>query len=396
MSAFLHSLLRYLADPALTGQAAAWRIWTCWYVQDLLVLLLTLGLVALGRRQARQPQWRRAFRQLFQRRLVRASFVVLCLYTLVALADSVGYHPFLRDDRGVRRTHPETGAALLDENGLSLLDVVCAPLRNAREKTYSAPLATHQLNQESVTQPDGTLARVNPALVFPRRHLLGTDKVGLDVLYLALKGIRTGLIIGLGTTLLVLPFALCFGILAGYCGGWIDDIIQFIYTAISSIPFVLLIVAFMSLFDQPGLLQLCFIMGIASWTGLCRVLRGETLRLREMEYVQAARATGVPPIRIMATHIAPNVMHLVLITAVISFSGRVLAEAVLTYLGIGVGPDTISWGTMINDALGELSREPVVWWKFGAAVLLMLGLVLPANLFGDALRDALDPRLRTE
>jgi peptide/nickel transport system permease protein len=129
---------------------------------------------------------------------------------------------------------------------------------------------------------------------------------------------------------------------------------------------------------------------------LCRVLRGEALKLREVEYVQVAEATGLSRLRIMARHIAPNVMHVVLITAVLSFSGRVLAEAILTYVGIGVGSDTISWGVMINDALRELARDPVIWWKLAAVLVFMLGLVLPANLFGDALRDALDPRLRTE
>jgi peptide/nickel transport system permease protein len=137
-------------------------------------------------------------------------------------------------------------------------------------------------------------------------------------------------------------------------------------------------------------------MGITSWTGLCRVLRGETLKLREADFVQASEAMGIPRLKIMLKDIVPNVMHIVLITAVLSFSGRVLAEAVLSYLGVGVGADTISWGTMINDARLELARSPVIWWKLFAAFIFMLGLVLPANLFGDAVRDALDPKLRTQ
>ena len=112
------------------------------------------------------------------------------------------------------------------------------------------------------------------------------------------------------------------------------------------------------------------------------------------ENVPAAKAMGISDWKIMFSHILPNVMHVALIAAVLSFSGRVLAESVLSYLGIGVGPDTISWGVMINEARQELAREPVVWWKLGAAFIFMLGLVLPANLFGDALRDALDPRLK--
>ena len=137
-------------------------------------------------------------------------------------------------------------------------------------------------------------------------------------------------------------------------------------------------------------------MGITSWTGLCRLLRGEALKLREMEYVQAANAFGVSRTRMILRHIVPNVTHLVIITMVLQFSGLVLAEAVLSYIGIGVGAETGSWGNMINTARMELSREPVVWWNLLAAFVFMFALVLPANIFGDAVRDALDPRLRTK
>jgi peptide/nickel transport system permease protein len=136
-------------------------------------------------------------------------------------------------------------------------------------------------------------------------------------------------------------------------------------------------------------------MGITSWTGLCRLIRGETLKLRELEYVQAALSFGVNRLRILSRHIVPNLMHIVLISFILRFSGLVLAEAVLAYIGIGVDPSMESWGNMINTARLELAREPVVWWNLVAAFFFMFGLVLPANLFGDALRDALDPRLKT-
>ena len=369
--------------------------WNNWYVHDVLVGLLLIGGVALIRALRRDLSWRSAFRRVLSRRLTHVSFIILCLYTAVALLDSVGVHPPLRNADGAVQTDADTGRVLMDPDGLSLLDAVLTPLRHAREKTYSAPLAARQFTRERLVNAEGELVQDYPPLRYPRRHLLGTDRVGQDVLYLALKGVRTGMIIGAFTTLLIIPLAILFGVLAGYRGGWVDDVIQYVYTVLASIPAVLLIAAFMVIVGQ-GLPQLCIIMGITSWTGLCRVLRGETLKLREMEYVQAAEATGVPAARIMARHIVPNVMHVVLITAVLGFSGRVLAETVLTYIGIGVGIDTISWGVMINDALRELARAPVVWWKLAAAFVFMLGLVLPANLFGDALRDALDPRLRTE
>ncbi|MGH6636584.1 MAG: ABC transporter permease, partial [Gammaproteobacteria bacterium] len=242
-------------------------------------------------------------------------------------------------------------------------------------------------------------------------HLLGTDKVGQDVFYQALKSIRTGLVIGTLTTLIMLPFATLLGIAAGYFGGWADDLIQYVYTTLNSIPGVLLIAAailmmqvymathagsFTSLEARSDmrLLFLCMILGITSWTGLCRLLRGETLKLRELDYIQAAQAFGVGHLRIILRHILPNVMHIVLIALVLDFSGLVLAEAVLSYINIGVDPSMNSWGNMINSARLEMAREPIVWWSLAAAFLFMFTLVLSANIFSDAVRDAFDPRLR--
>ena len=245
-------------------------------------------------------------------------------------------------------------------------------------------------------------------------HVLGTDKVGQDVLYLSLKSIRTGLIIGTVTTLVTLPLALFLGVAAGYFRGWIDDVIQYVYTVLSSIPSVLLIAAAVLMmqvtldthpewFDTTAsradlrLVALCLILGLTSWTGLCRLLRGEALKLREMEYIQAAQSFGVSSMRILTRHIVPNVMHIILIALVMDFSALVLAEAVLSYVGVGVDPSMISFGTMINAARLEMGREPMVWWALAAAFGFMLVLVLAANLFADAVRDAFDPRLnRTE
>lgn len=244
-------------------------------------------------------------------------------------------------------------------------------------------------------------------------HILGTDKVGENVFYQSLKSIRTGLVIGTLTTLVMLPAAILLGIMAGYFRGWVDDVIQYLYTTLNSVPGVLLIAAavlmmqiymtnhqedFTSITERADmrLLFLCLILGITSWTGLCRLLRGESLKLRELEYVQAAHAFGVGHFTILLRHILPNVMHIVLITVVLDFSGLVLAEAVLSYINIGVDPATNSWGNMINGARLELAREPVVWWSLLAAFFFMFVLVLAANLFSDVVRDAFDPRLRQQ
>lgn len=248
--------------------------------------------------------------------------------------------------------------------------------------------------------------------LMPYYHVLGTDKVGQDVFYLTLKSIRTALLIGTLTTLSMLPAALLLGIVAGYKGGWVDDLIQYLYTVLNSIPGVLLIAASILMMQvvidthpewfstaaeraDARLLSLCLIMGVTSWTGLCRLLRAETLKLRELEFVQAAQAFGVSAWAIMARHILPNVMHIVMISVVMDFSGLVLAEAVLSYVGIGVDPTTISFGTMINMARMELAREPMVWWSLISAFCFMFVLVLAANLFADAVRDAFDPRGKT-
>ena len=251
------------------------------------------------------------------------------------------------------------------------------------------------------------------ALLSGRYHVFGTDKVGQDVFYLTLKSIRTGLVIGTVTTLVMLPFALALGLMAGYFRGWVDDVIQYLYTTLSSIPGVLLIAASVlmmqvymdthaDIFDSVTrradfrLLFLCLILGVTSWTGLCRLLRGETLKLRELDFVHAAQAFGVGPWRIMLRHVLPNVIHIVIITTVLGFSGLVLAEAVLSYVGVGVDPAMNSFGTMINSARLEMAREPIVWWSLAAAFVFMFVLVLSANLFADAVRDALDPRIRAQ
>ena len=240
-------------------------------------------------------------------------------------------------------------------------------------------------------------------------YVLGTDKVGEDVLYKSIKSIRTGILIGTLTTIVMLPFAVFLGIFAGYIGGYVDDIIQYIYTTLNSIPSVLLIASailmlqvymsnnpleFENIYERADLrlFFLCMILGLTSWTGLCRLLRGESMKLREVEYVQASQTFGLKKMSIIIRHIIPNIMHIVIITVVLDFSALVLAEAVLSYVNIGVDPTTYSWGNMINAARLEMSREPIVWWSLFSAFLFMFALVLFANLFSDVVREAFDPK----
>jgi peptide/nickel transport system permease protein len=440
----------------------------------LVFLLLAAGIASawyVRQREHLLLPWRRVA----QSRVAMVSLLVLSLFVLVGLLDTLHYR--------VALVGKNIGEAVYTPEVLSVFDKLVTPLRTQTEKTYSAPLAVTLYAKESTSDAYGRLLREYPRLRYggahladaqqqdsdvmwrgltgalmgllagllvvlagkrwvahrgwPLRalliatliisaligmivnlaaayHVLGTDKVGQDVLYLSLKSIRTGLIIGTVTTLVTLPLALLLGIAAGYLRGWVDDVIQYIYTVLSSIPSVLLIAAAVLMmqvtidthpqwFDNSAsradlrLVFLCMILGVTSWTGLCRLLRGEALKLREMEYIQAAQAFGVSTMRILTRHILPNVMHIVLISLVMDFSGLVLAEAVLSYVGVGVDPSMISFGTMINAARLEMGREPMVWWALAAAFGFMLVLVLAANLFADAVRDAFDPRLnRTE
>jgi peptide/nickel transport system permease protein len=240
-------------------------------------------------------------------------------------------------------------------------------------------------------------------------HVLGTDKVGGDVLYQSLKSIRTGVLIGVLTTLIMLPVAVILGVSAGLFGGWVDDVIQYLYTTLSSIPGVLLIAAgvlsmqvmmdsnptwFETTLERSDLrlLFLILILGITSWTGLCRLIRAETLKISKIEFVTAAKAFGVGKLTIIRRHIIPNLMHIILISVVLDFSGLVLAEAVLSYVGVGVDPTMHSWGNMINQARLEMAREPMVWWSLFSAFVFMFVLVLAANLLSDRVQKVLDPR----
>ena len=295
---------------------------------------------------------------------------------------------------------------------LGLFGAIVSLFHRKRRVTVSASLRGHTrypLRAVLLTLLLACLLAGTVAGLATNYHVLGTDRTGRDLLYVVLKSIRTALVIGTMTTIFTLPLAVGLGLLAGYFRGWIDEAIQYLYTVVNSIPYVLLIAAsvlmLMVFIDKhpdwfptmanrtdARLFFLCVILGLGSWTDLCRLVRGEVLKLRELDFVQAAQAFGVPALRILRVHLLPNIMHMVLINVVIRFSDLVLAEATLSYVGIGVDPSMASFGTMINTARLELAREPVIWWTLVTAFTFMVTLVLSANYFADAVRDAFDPR----
>jgi peptide/nickel transport system permease protein len=463
-------------------------LWT-----DVVLYAMLLALAWYGWRIRSNANLRATWHKVFRDPAAFSAAIVMLLFALVTLADSVHFRRALPSAAG----SPTSAQTFYATNTESLLDLLMARQLEMREIGYSEPLAYLGLNKEPM-EVDGKPTRDFPRLQHAGRHLsdpasqwtgdvllragggalaglvfaagitllvawmlsrahggmgpalraiaadqsdlpwraallttlvlslicgaviglmdhyhvFGTDRTGNDVLYQALKSVRTAFVIGTLATVATLPFAVGLGLLAGYFRGWVDEVIQYAYTTLSSVPNVLLIAACVLMVQvfldkNPDLFEtglersdlkiflLCVILGLTGWATLCRLVRAETLKLRELDFVQAATAFGVSDTRIMARHIAPNVMHLVLITTVLSFSDLILYEAVLTYVGVGVDPSMNSFGGMINLARSEMSRDPVVWWSFAAAFGFMVTLVLAANLFADGVRDAFDPRARS-
>jgi peptide/nickel transport system permease protein len=223
------------------------------------------------------------------------------------------------------------------------------------------------------------------------QHLLGTDSLGRDVFRQVIQGTRIAFEVGILTSLIAIPIAVILGALAGYFGKWVDDIIVWLYTVFDSIPGLLFILA-IAIVVGKGLVGVCLGIGLTTWVGLCRLIRGEFIKHRDRQYVLAAKSVGIGSFSIMFRHILPNVLHLVIISFSLRFPGAILTEVVLSYLGVGVQGEP-SWGIMISDAKLRLWQGH--WWELAGATTAMFFIVLAFNLFGDALRDALDPKLRT-
>jgi len=332
------------------------------WLSNIAVLLLILGAVWLARTLTESRFWRDSAAELWRRR--RAAIVVVGIFVLVALLDSIAW---IGGGEGVAAYQPR-----------SIIDRIFQP-DAFREASYSAPFAS-------------TAFYGGQPLKYPGAHWLGTDILGRDVVYRALKGVRVALLIGVFTSLLTIPLALLFGVAAGYFGRRIDDAVFFVMTVLASVPSLLLLIALITVLGK-GTLQVCFALGVTSWVGFCRLARGETLKLREADYVSAARALGVSDSRIIMRHILPNLAHLVIITFALTFTGLVLTETILSYLGTGIDG---SWGQMIDQARNELSRTPIIWWNLAAAAVLLFILVLAVNTIADAMRDIADPRTRRE
>lgn len=237
-------------------------------------------------------------------------------------------------------------------------------------------------------------------------HWCGTDVFGRDVFAKTLLGAKVSMTVGFMANAIAIPLGVVLGSLAGYYGRRVDDLIVWFYTTLASIPGIILLIAIKYAFqdktlfhdtffelDLGGIHGVYIALGVVSWIGTCRLVRAETFKLKQLDYVTAAQATGQSSLRILVRHVLPNLMHLAIINFSLGFVGAISAEVILSFLGLGVGVGTQSWGQMINAA-----RLDIVigrWWEATSACVAMFFLVLALNIFGDRLRDALDPKLRT-
>jgi len=224
-------------------------------------------------------------------------------------------------------------------------------------------------------------------------HLLGTDELGRDILSRVLFGARISLLVAVSVVAISLTIGLVVGSIAGYCGGLVDTLLTtYLMNAFLALPGILLAIALVA-FLGPGLGNLILALAIGGWVGYARLVRAQVMSATHREYVQAARALGAGPFRILVRHILPNILQPVIVQAAIGMAGAVLAEATLSFLGLGVPPPASSWGTMLNDARSHLLDAPYMALFPAIAVMLC---VLSFNFLGDALRDRLDPRLLRE
>jgi len=256
----------------------------------------------------------------------------------------------------------------------------------AEEGKTVDPLADVMADIRSKAVEATPLEARSPTLPF------GGDKWGRDVLKKVIKGSETSIFVGLAAAVVATLLGTVFGAVAGYYGQWLDDFFNWFYSVFTAIPYLLLILAVAAVLQQKGTWTIVLILGLTGWTGTFRLIRGEYLKHKGREYVQAADAIGASNARRMFIHIFPNVSHIVLVQLSIYTVAFIKSEVILSFLGFGVPVDVVSWGSMLNEAQNELILGK--WWQLAAAGTYMAVLVTAFSLFTDALRDALDPKLK--
>jgi len=222
-------------------------------------------------------------------------------------------------------------------------------------------------------------------------HLMGTDANGRDILSRVLYGARYTLMVGIGAVLVFITIGTILGAISGYVGGWVDTVIMRIVDVLLSLP-ILFFILIIQMLLEPSIYNVILVIGLTGWAGTCRLVRGQVLSIREMTYIESARAIGASSFRIIFRHVIPNAMAPVIVAATLGVASTILLESALSFLGYGVQEPNASWGGMLNKAQAFMSIAP--WTVFFPGILIVLT-VLAFNFMGDGLRDALDPKLKT-
>jgi peptide/nickel transport system permease protein len=349
---------------------------------------MSAGATLAGRGRSGSPGlWGQAWRRLAQDRVGCVSLAVLAFSLALVAASAAGL--VARDwDEDVGVSYAPPGLLGPDaphpqpESGRSK-DEAATPARDVEgiEDPLAAALAEirREMSAASTGQPK---ARTLP---------FGGDKWGRDVLKKLVKGTETSVLVGLIAALLAAFIGTVLGAYAGYYGGRTDDFCNWFYSIFTSIPYLLLVLAVAAVLNQKGTMTVILILGFTGWTGTFRLVRAEYLKHKSREYVLAAEVIGASDASRMFAHIFPNVSHVVLVQLSLHVVLFIKSEVILSFLGFGVGVDTVSWGSMLNEAQNELVIGK--WWQLAAATAAMAVLVTAFSLFTDALRDALDPKL---
>lgn len=328
--------------------------------------------------------WALAWRRLQASRVAMFSLAIVCAYLLMLVLSVTGLVAKHWDNEvGVNYAPPTFIGADTAEQGITSEVNDLAPL----PENPVDPLADiiHKLRAEAPQTAEVAAVR-QPTLLF------GADKWGHDIILKTIKGSETSIIVGLIAALLAVSIGTLLGAVAGFFGGWVDALLEWFYNVFTSIPYLLLILAIAAVLQQKGIMAIILILGLTGWTGTYRLLRAEYIKHRSREYVMAANAIGASHARKMFIHIFPNVSHVPLVQMSLMVVGFIKAEVILSFLGFGVPVGVVSWGSMLNEAQNELILGK--WWQMTAASVAMAVLVTAFSMFTDALRDALDPKLK--
>ena len=341
-----------------------------------------------GARRGSPGLWTLAWRRFRRDRVGSVSFAIVLVFGGIALAAALGLvaSDWTREI-GVTYAPP----ALLGADRSVSPSATSAPADPASATAPEAPAIEDPLAQD-LAELRKALAAAGIETTRAETLPLGGDKWGRDVLAKTIKGTQTSLLVGLAAALLAAFLGTLFGAYAGYRGGWTDDFFNWLYSVLTSIPYLLLILAVAAVLGHKGVTTVILILGLTGWTGIFRLVRAEYLKHRTREYVQAADTIGASDRRRMFVHILPNVSHVVLVQLSLHVVLFIKSEVILSFLGFGVGVDTVSWGSMLNEAQSELLTGK--WWQLASATAAMAILITAFSLFTDALRDALDPRLK--